>query len=197
VLVQVTGSPDHSGTTPMDLRRDSLAGAAEMVLSLEKLCRTAAPGTLVGTVGKIRVTPNAANVVAGVTELDVEIRSLDDELMNSTMEDFLSDCSRVSEKRGLSLFSRQMSHTMPVVIAPQMIEIARNACTRVEARWMDLTSGAGHDANQIAYIAPVGMLFIPSRGGRSHCPEEYTDIEQVVKGTEALLHCVRQLDTSV
>ena len=194
-FLRVTGSPDHSGTTPMGLRRDSLAGAAEMILALERLCGDAAPGSLVGTIGKIQVSPNAANVVAGETVLDAEIRSLDNKLMVSTAEQFLSDCTRIAERRGLSLLSRRMSHTSPVVIDPIMMGTVQAACSQVSGKWMELTSGAGHDANQMACIAPVGMIFVPSAGGRSHCPEEYTDIINVVKGTEALLGCILQLDT--
>ncbi len=196
LLLTVTGSPDHSGTTPMDLRRDSLAGAAEMLLHLEELCREPADTPLVGTVGRISVSPNAPNVIAGETRLNVEIRSTDAELMEVTAETFLDKCRRTAESRKLALESRRMSFTAPVNIEERMIKTVRRACAAVGGRHAELVSGAGHDANQIACIAPVGMIFVPSKGGRSHCPEEYTDKEHIRAGTEALLRCVTVLDTA-
>jgi len=196
LLLTVTGSPDHSGTTPMTLRRDSLAGAAEMLLHLEKLCREPADAPLVGTIGRITVSPNAPNVIAGETHLNVEIRSTDAELMEATGASFLSGCCRIAESRSLLLESRRMSFTAPVSIEERMMEIVRTACSDVSPRYAELVSGAGHDANQIAGIAPVGMIFVPSRDGRSHCPEEDTDREHIRAGTDALLRCVTALDTA-
>ncbi len=194
-LLRITGSPDHSGTTPMSLRRDTLTGAAEMILALEKLCRTPAPAPLVGTVGRILVSPNAPNVIAGETRLDVEIRSIDQNVMETNADLLLSECRRIARQRRLSLHSRRMSYTNPVNIHPEILEVVRSACTEVTYRQIDIVSGAGHDANQIADIAPAGMIFVPSAGGKSHCPEEFTDIRYIVKGAAALLRCAVALDT--
>lgn len=196
LLLTVTGSPDHSGTTPMALRRDSLAGAAEMLLHLEKLCRGPVPEPLVGTVGRISVSPNAPNVIAGETLLNVEIRSTDADLMEATGKTLLEGCRRIAESRRLGFEPRRMSFTAPVAIEERMMEIVRTACSGVTARYTELVSGAGHDANQMACIAPVGMIFVPSKGGRSHCPEEYTDMRHLCAGTAALLRCAAVFDTS-
>ena len=195
LLLQVTGNADHSGTTPMDLRRDSLAGAAQMILALEKLCRRAETSPLVGTAGRILVSPNAPNVVAGETKLDVEIRSIDANVMERTADMFLSECRRIARKRQLSFQSRRMSYTSPVSVPPDVLEVVRRACAEVTDRQIDMVSGAGHDANQIAGIAPVGMIFVPSVGGKSHCPEELTDIRDIAKGAAALLRCTAALDS--
>lgn len=194
LLLTLTGSPDHSGTTPMGLRRDSLAGAAEMLLLLEELCSQPSRASLVGTVGRISVSPNAPNVIAGETLLNVEIRSTDADLMESTAETFLEGCRRTAESRRLGFEPRRMSFTAPVRINERMIETVRKACAAVGGRHTDLVSGAGHDANQMACIAPVGMIFVPSKGGRSHCPEEYTDIRHIRAGAAALLRCVTLFD---
>ena len=195
LMLQITGSPDHSGTTPMNLRRDTLTGAAEMILALERLCGSPASAPLVGTVGRILVSPNAPNVIAGETRLDVEIRSIDQNVMETTADLLLSECRRIARQRRLSLHSRRMSYTNPVNIQPEILELVRSACTEVTDRQIDIVSGAGHDANQIADIAPAGMIFVPSAGGKSHCPEEFTDIRYIAKGTAALLRCAAALDT--
>ena len=195
LLFQITGSPGHSGTTPMNLRRDALSGAAQMILALETLCRTPGPAPLVGTVGRILVSPNAPNVIAGETRLDVEIRSIDQNVMEQTVDALLSECRRIARERRLSFRSQRMSYTNPVHVRPEVLEAVRGACTAVTDRQIDIVSGAGHDANQIAAVAPVGMIFVPSAGGRSHCPEEFTDIRDIAKGTAALLRCVMALDT--
>lgn len=193
-ILRIGGQPDHAGTTPMDLRSDALAGAAEIVLALESLCRGAGRRNLVGTAGRLEITPNASNVVPGHVDLHAEIRSPDMKLIEHVAGSFLARAARICGRRDLAFSSECVSHTEPVQVDPVMLDVIRSACEQTAGSWMDIVSGAGHDANQVATIAPAGMIFIPSTGGRSHCPEEYTDMEHVLLGTEALLRAVVLLD---
>jgi N-carbamoyl-L-amino-acid hydrolase len=194
-LVKVKGRADHAGTAPMSLRRDALAGAAEMILALETIAAGCGnPEPCVGTVGRIRIAPNAANVVAGAAELNAEIRAFDRRLLKDLSSRFLSACRQTAARRDLSLTLSTLSHTDPVRVDPGILGLVRRSCAGVTGRYREISSGAGHDSNQLACIAPVGMIFVPSREGRSHCPEEYTDPHALALGTEALLATLLAID---
>jgi N-carbamoyl-L-amino-acid hydrolase len=193
--VEVEGRADHAGTAPMSLRHDALAGAAEMILALETIAAGCGePEPCVGTVGRIRISPNAANVVAGAAELNAEIRTLNGQLLEELSSRFLSACRRTAARRDLSVQLSTLSHTDPVQIKPEILALVRQACEEVTELTQEITSGAGHDSNQLACFAPVGMIFVPSREGRSHCPGEYTDPRSLALGTEALLAAVLAVD---
>jgi N-carbamoyl-L-amino-acid hydrolase len=97
----------------------------------------------------------------------------------------------------LGLKSRKISHTDPVRIPKEMQSAVRNACALAGIKGAEIVSGAGHDANQMALLAPAGMIFVPSTGGVSHCPEEYTPVEQILRGTEVLLRTLLLLDERI
>jgi len=193
-ILQVEGSPDHAGTTPMGRRRDALAGASELVLQLEETASQFAGKDLVATVGRMEITPNASNVVAGRVVLDAEIRSADAAQAGRAAENFLKEAEVICRRRGLGLSAEQISHTDPVLVPEAIFSAVREACERSGGRWREIVSGAGHDANQVATFAPAGMIFLPSTGGRSHCPEEYTPMEEILRGTMVLLDSILILD---
>lgn len=190
VRVTVTGQPSHAGTTPMNLRRDALGGAAEMVLTLEALCRARQESGVVGTVGRIRVEPDAANVVPGKAVFLAEVRGIHPQNLDEVMGEFRQRVEEVASKRGLEVLAESVTSSRPVKIESSVLEIVQEACEATAPPALLLPSGAGHDANQISHISPVGMLFVPSRDGLSHCPEEWTDMKAVVKGVEALIRAV-------
>ena len=191
----VHGRADHAGTTPMTRRHDALTGSAEMILALERIgssCRD--PESCVATVGRIAISPNAANVIPGSAELNAEIRTLDGRLLEDLSSRFISTCREIAAKRKLSLELSTLSHTDPVRVEPGILQLIKQACAGVTDHCREITSGAGHDSNHLACLAPVGMIFVPSREGRSHCPEEYTDPRSIAIGTEALLYAVLEID---
>jgi len=188
----IEGAPNHAGTTPMPLRHDALAGFCEIGLTFERHCK-AHGERLVGTIGRMANEPNASNVVPGRVTFDLEIRSLETELSAGVYEAFFEEAKSIAESRGLKLDSEKLSQSEPVLVAPEVLALVEQSCAAV-ADTLRLPSGAGHDANQLAAIAPIGMIFVPSRGGRSHCPEEWTDYEQVAAGTEALFRSLLAYD---
>ena len=193
-VIELIGSPDHAGTTPMDRRRDALCGASEIIVAMEGLCRSEPGRDLVGTVGRIDLAPNAPNVIPGRATLNAELRSTSDQLIESTGERLLKEIKGIAAARQLEFRARRISHTEPVQIEAPIRACIGAACTETGTGWMELVSGAGHDANQVAHFAPVGMIFIPSIGGRSHCPEEASSIAHIVKGTAALLRSIIKID---
>jgi len=196
VRVTVTGQASHAGTTPMKLRRDALSGAAEMVLALEALCRARQESGVVGTVGRLSVEPNAANVVPGKVEFVVEVRSIYSQIIREVMGEFGQRTEELAAKRGLEAMVESVTSSPPVQIDPLVLEVVQAACEVTAPPALRMPSGAGHDANQMAHIAPVGMMFIPSKNGLSHCPEEWTEMKAVVKGVEALIRTVVLYDES-
>lgn len=185
--VNVTGRPDRAGTTPMDLRRDALTAASSWILAPEKACRQTYAAPVVGTVGRIHVEPNATNVVPGAVTLHAEVRSESCAAIAEVGARIREAADRIAADRRVSVEVIPTTTTAPVTVPAPVLEGVRAACRAVTGRDpVVLPSGAGHDANQLATIAPVGMIFVASEGGRSHCPEEYTAPEHVAAGAAAL-----------
>lgn len=190
--VRVDGRPDHAGTTPMGMRKDALAGAAEIVLALERIATDV--GDSVGTTGCLVNQPNHANVVPGHVEMMLEFRSIFPERIAVVRAGLLEAMREIARRRGLEVSWEFMMEERPLQIPPETVELAATVCEELEIAFRKLPSGASHDANHIAEIAPVGMLFVPSVGGRSHCPEEFTDTADIAVGTRALLGLLLRLD---
>ncbi|GAB6927830.1 Zn-dependent hydrolase [Paenibacillus sp. JCM 10914] len=190
--IRVTGQPNHAGTTPMSMRQDALTGFGEICLALERICRSYGD-RLVGTIGRVFNEPNASNVIPSDVTFEMEIRSLDPLLSEQVHTSFVTEAYEIAARRQLALKEELLSRSEPVHVNANVLELIEHNCALV-APVMKLPSGAGHDANQLARIAPIGMIFVPSRGGRSHCPEEWTDYEQVAAGVEALALSLLQYD---
>jgi N-carbamoyl-L-amino-acid hydrolase len=192
--VSIHGRPDHAGTMPMALRRDALAAAAEVVLALEALW---SDGAGVGTVGRLRVEPNATNVVPGAVELSAEMRSVDGAVLAERSAAFPRQVQAIAERRTMQIDVQSLSAEAPVPIGAEVQAVLAGVLAELGQPPRHLPSYAGHDGNQIAKIAPIGMLFIPSRAGRSHCPEEWTDLADVALGARALREAVLKFDAQL
>ena len=190
--IEVIGRNDHAGTTPMEGRKDALAAGSEAVLAVEKAC--AALAGVVATVGRIALFPNAANVVPGRMVLEMEARSLGEEKIDHFASLLRRELDWIADRRGVQVNFTFGVSNHPVHFSPAMIGRIRSVCDRLGVACAEMPSGAGHDAQHVAEIAPAGMIFIPSREGRSHCPEEWTDFEQVRLGTRVLAHTIYEID---
>ena len=191
ILMTFTGQADHAGTTPMSARHDALCAAADAVLAVERL----AAGTGgVGTAGRIEALPGALNVIPEHVRLWAEFRSTDMgwlESRHGLLEEAVRDAGR---RRGVRVDIENLSRTQPVVASDFVRSAAAEAITKLGLESMSIASGAGHDTVQMAQLGPAGMLFVPSAGGRSHCPEEWTAPEHVEAGVAALLATLLVLD---
>jgi hydantoinase/carbamoylase family amidase len=184
--VTLRGAADHAGATPMRLRRDALAGAAEAMVALEKLAVDSSSGTTVGTVGVLRVRPGAINVVPGEVELDVDVRDSDGEARQAVVDGFVAAVGVLADRRGLTAVVDEIVRDEPGTCAPFIVEAVETACASLGVTRRRMISGAYHDALMLSRKIPVGMLFVPSVGGISHHPDEHTDREDIDRGAAVL-----------
>ncbi len=190
--IVVTGRPDHAGTTPMDLRHDALAGAAAMVQAVQSIA-AALGRPAVATVGKLRVEPDQINVVPGRVTFTVDLRHADLGGRRALEERIRSLCGTIASERGLGIEMRTLHERPPVPMDGTLRQVLERAATETGTVPAALVSGAGHDAQVLAARCAVGMLFVPSIGGRSHCPEEATDPAHLVLGTRVLARALEIL----
>ena len=190
--VDVTGRADHAGTTPMDLRRDALVGAAAMIQAVQSIA-AALGRPAVATVGKLRVEPGQINVVPGRVTFTVDLRHADLGGRRALEERIRSLCGTIASERGLGVEIRTLHERPPVPMDAGVRDVLARAAADAGVTPVTLVSGAGHDAQVLATRCRVGMLFVPSIGGRSHCPEEATDPAHLALGTDVLARALRLL----
>jgi len=193
--VTVTGRPDHAGTTPMGLRLDALAGAAAMVQAIESIAKSLGKPA-VATVGKLAAEPNQINVVPGKVVFTVDLRHSDLGGRRALEERIRSLCATISQERRLGIAIRTLQETPPVAMHPDVRALLARAAQECGVQATELVSGAGHDAQILSARSRVGMLFVPSIGGRSHCPEEATSPEHLLLGTTVLARALERLTKS-
>ena len=194
--VTVRGRQDHAGGTPMDARKDALAAAAEVVLGVERLAREAGRG-MVGTVGSLDVLPNMVNIVPGEVRLMVDVRGIDRGAIQETLDGFDALVRTIAGRRDVALEVEPIIREEPLPIGPDMVAVAADAAAAVAVPHRRLTSGASHDANHIARLCPIGLLFVACRDGRSHCPEEWAEPGDLAAGARVLLELVLRLDRAL
>jgi N-carbamoyl-L-amino-acid hydrolase len=189
--LRLTGRADHSGATPMPLRHDALAGAAEIVLAIERIA--SAMPRVVGTVGTIQVKPGAINVVPGEAELGIDIRSTDGADKAHAIQSLQNEIMHIARLRELTPSTELLSDEEPVTLSSHLVELLEHHCQAQRVPSLRLASGAGHDAMQMARLCPAGMLLVPSRGGISHNVAEWTDFDHIVVGIQVLLNVTLEL----
>jgi allantoate deiminase len=188
--VRLHGQANHAGTTPMGLRRDALAGAARVALELREAARSREAVT--ANVGKIAVEPGGANVVPGLADFTIDVRATTPAGVAELEELVEEIVTRVAEEEGLEAELRPTFALEPLELDPALVDVVERAAAAEGATSLRLPSGAGHDAMLIGRRAPAAMIFVPSRGGISHSPEEYSSPAQVELGMRVLAGALRQ-----
>jgi len=184
-MISFIGHSGHAGTTPMNLRQDSLPAAAEFVVSIEQLAKNCKNGE-VATVGQIEAKPGATNVIPGKTIMSLDIRAQNSEDLDALLKDIKSSAKSIAENRNLTL-DWQWTHQAGAVDCHENIQqLFKSACTANAENSPFLPSGAGHDAMAVADICPVGMLFLRSPKGISHHPSESVIDADVTKALSVL-----------
>lgn len=189
--VVVEGRQDHSGATPMRLRTDALCAAAEIILAVEEEARRLPE--VVGTVGSCVVDPGAFNVVPGRATLGIDVRCGDGEVKTAAVGAIGARMDAIATARGVVITRTVISDDRPVPLDDALGGRLEDACRARGVPYLAMPSGAGHDAMEIATMAPAGMLFVPSEGGISHGPAEWTDLEQIAVGVDVMTDVVREL----
>ena len=193
--VTIRGFANHAGTTPMPERRNALLAAAKLIELVQQVV-TAEPGRQVGTVGHIEVSPNARNVVPGFVKCSVELRDLSDQKIARLGEQIQERAQPIAKDTGTEISFEKMEHDPPAVATPEIQSLIEKAAAGLGLKTMRLPSGAGHDAQMMARLGPMGMIFVPSQNGISHSPKELTLWPDVANGANVLLQTILLLDAT-
>ncbi|MEK4355419.1 M20 family metallo-hydrolase [Paenibacillus sp. FSL R5-0475] len=191
-MVKVSGIANHAGTTPMFMRQDALASAVEMLYVLERSAKTAGE-PLVATSGKLEVYPNTPNVIPGEVLFTLDIRNSEEDELECFCAQLFSQYHEIAAERGVTLEVTSVLHTVPAPMDMKLSAMLENICRQQGKTYRMMVSGAGHDAQLFAPRCPTAMIFVPSRAGISHSPEEYTSPEQLVAGLEVLTAMLYEL----
>lgn len=192
--VSVEGIANHAGTTPMNRRRDALVSAAELTLAANRIASTT-PGTQVATVGKINAEPGAPNVIPGRVTLTLEIRDLEADKMQSVFAAVEAEAKRIADARGTSIRFDEVDLSLtPAPTDERLRKLVESAAASLGLSFRRMPSGAGHDAQDMAHVAPMGMIFVPSQGGISHAPREFTAPADLANGADVLLRTLLEID---
>ena len=195
-ICTATGFANHAGTTPMDRRKDALAATSRAVLAVREEVR-AEQGAQVGTVGWIKAEPGATNVIPGRVTFPVELRDLDAAKIDRIASRVLGRFETIGKEEHVDITCTKPDQHDPALTAPAFREAIRASAKDAGLATRDLPSGAGHDAQNVARFAPMGMIFVPSRRGISHSPLEYSSPEQVANGAEVLYRTILRLDVQL
>jgi hydantoinase/carbamoylase family amidase len=190
----IHGRADHSGGTPMSGRVDAFATAAEIALFGEQLANDARHrGTRV-TVGYVQVFPNSLTTIPGRAVMTVDVRDVDSDRQRKSAEEIVAAAAEICTRRGAELVAEVIADTSPVVLPIWVRSFARTACVNRGIEPLVMASGASHDAQVVNSVVPAGMIFVPSRNGLSHVPEEWTSSADIATGANVLTETVRLLD---
>ena len=189
----VTGFANHAGTTPMNRRKDALAAASKDVLAVRDVVRAEAGGQ-VGTVGYMKAEPGAINVIPGRAEFPVELRDLDSAKIDRLWERIQERFRQTDKEENVETSCTVLDDVAPAYANAAMQSAIRDAARAAGLATMDLPSRAGQDSQNIAKIAPMAMIFVPSRDGISHSPKEFTTWQDVANGAEVLYRTLLLLD---
>ena len=192
--VTIEGVANHAGTTPMNRRRDAMLSAAEFALAVNRAATTL-PGRQVATVGRIRAEPGAPNVIPGRVVMSLEIRDLEAKKIDLVYDEVRAAAKKIADARQTPIrFEEIEVASEPAPTDARMRRIIANAAASLGLSHKLMPSGAGHDAQDMTHIAPTGMIFVPSVGGVSHSPKEFTPSKDMANGANVLLQTVLAVD---
>lgn len=184
--VAFAGQANHAGTTPMHLRHDALRGAARLALAVPEIVARHGSGRSVGTVGQINVRPGAANVIPGEARLTVELRDLSSDILKALSTEVARAARQAAEAEGLTVELAMKDLARPALLDKGLRARIAELCRARSYSSASLPSGAGHDAQSLAPLAPSAMIFVPSRDGISHSPAEFTATDDCGNGAQIL-----------
>jgi N-carbamoyl-L-amino-acid hydrolase len=191
--VTIEGFANHAGMTPMNQRRDALLAAAKYIDAVNRIV-TSLPGRQVGTVGKIQAFPGAFNIVPGNVTTSLGLRDLDAAKVQMIFEKIQAEVRQIEATTGTKFDFKQINASQPAPTDVRFRRVIDDAAKQLGLTTKLMPSGAGHDAQEIAHLCPVGMIFVPSRDGISHSPREFSEPADITNGANVLLHTLLKLD---
>ena len=194
--VTIEGFANHAGTTAMNNRRDALLAAAKFIEAVNRVV-TSVPGRQVGTVGKIQAWPGAPNVIPGKVVLTLELRDLDAAKIQTLYQRIRAEADQIAQASKVTFDFKEINTNIPAPTDARIRAIIDQSAKELGLTTKQMPSGAGHDAQDMARLAPVGMIFIPSIGGISHSPKEFSRPKDIENGANVLLGTLMRLDQDV
>lgn len=190
--IHIQGMADHSGATPMGMRRDALVAAAKLILAVNEAAEDEKAHGTVGTVGVVEVEPGSINVVPGAVTLWVDVRGVEPASIKRTLEDIQAEAENVAVTDRVGVRIEMLTADSPVPLSETLAEQTEAVCKELGYSFLHMNSGAGHDAMHMAKIAPTTMIFIPCKGGISHNPAEYASMDDICRGITVLAHILER-----
>lgn len=195
--VEFNGFANHAGTTPMNARQDALLAAAKFIIAVNEIA-TSFVGAQVATVGRISAEPGAPNVIPGKVVSSLEIRDLSSEVIEKVYQEIEKRALEISKASGVEIKFYALDTTAdPAIMDSTIQKEIEKSINSLGLSYKFMPSGAGHDAQDMALIAPTGMIFVPSKGGISHSPKEFTSASDMANGANVLLKTILALDKSL
>ena len=185
-LITVTGRPDHAGTTPMDMRVDAMECASKVISQVSGWAKEAGGKGTVATVGFAQVTPNAMNIIPQEVVFSLDVRSKDRNCIEKIVGNVRAELERVCSEKGATFAIDEKLNVAPAYLDENLLKMFRESCGKLGFSQMQMPSGAGHDSLQTAPEIPTVMLFVPSKGGRSHCAVEWTEYSDLANAASVV-----------
>lgn len=192
--VTLIGTSNHAGTTPMEMRNDAFMGLADFAHEIPRIIEEIGSDNSKMTVGKVNLFPGSPNTVPGEAMFSLDVRDTSAEVLHALRDAARKALSAIARRRNLKFNFEELSWINPVACDERLIDLFRQSAAYLGIDYMEMPSGAAHDAQMVASIAPVGMLFVPSKSGVSHSPHEWTDWQDIEKGANVLLNTILQLN---
>jgi len=192
--VTIEGFANHAGTTAMNNRQDALLAGAKFIEAVNRIV-TSVPGRQVGTVGRIQAWPGAPNVIPGKVILSLELRDLDAAKIQMLYEKIYAEARQIGVSSKTKFDFKEINVNIPAPTDPRVRSLIAEAASELQLSTKLMPSGAGHDAQDMARVCPVGMIFVPSVGGISHSPREFSKPADIANGANVLLHTLLKLDS--
>ncbi|WP_445680111.1 Zn-dependent hydrolase [Radicibacter daui] len=189
----LAGTANHSGTTPMSLRADAFAGLAELATRIPEIIRIAGGAESRITIGHVALTPNQPHTIPGKAVFSVILRDTSEATLQALRSEFEQEAARVAQRHGLTLMHTQRSWLAPVSLDAGLADQLEHIADEMRLKTLRLPSGAGHDAQTMQAFCPSALIFVPSRHGISHAPEEYSDWADIERGANLMLNLLMEL----
>ena len=197
-IITVDGQASHAGTTPMPMRQDALVAASQVILAINQLgCMNDGQyltGDQVATVGAMKLSPNVANTIPGQVEMTLDVRDLSNHCLDQILAILEKEMAAIATATQTRIQIKPQLRNEPVAVSSHIFNAISKVCDRLGLETYALPSRASHDAQNMANITEMGMIFVPSEGGISHSEVEYTDPEHCIQGVNVLLHTLLELD---
>ena len=191
--LRLLGESNHAGTTPMDYRRDALMGLADFAHEIPRILDENGLETSRATIGKAQIQPGAANTVPGVVEFSLDFRDPDEAVLRALADAFQKALAAICRRRQLKFEFTVQGDIKPVASDQQLVAVLDDNAKKLGLRYRRMLSGAAHDAQQVGRIAPMAMIFVPSKNGQSHSPAEWSSWDDIEAGANLMLQTLLSL----